>query len=83
VPVDVAATQPAVFEDTSASATQGIVLAVRGQASNQVQFEATPASPAKAGDAIVIYCAGLGAVSHQPTDCVAVFLSPSLRTTSR
>jgi uncharacterized protein (TIGR03437 family) len=61
--VNVAPAQPAIFEDTSAAPAQGIIYVVRGQGASQIQFEAKPGSPANAGDVIVAYCAGLGAVN--------------------
>ena len=63
IEVNVAPAQPAIFEDTSAAPHQGIIYVVRGQGASQIQFEAKPGSPAKAGDVIVAYCAGLGAVT--------------------
>jgi trimeric autotransporter adhesin len=59
VGIDVAPAQPAVFTDTSAAPNQGVIFVVRGNE----QFEAKPASPASPGDAIVIFCAGLGGVN--------------------
>ena len=63
VEVNVAPAQPAIFEDTSTSPNQGIIIVVREQGANQIQFEAKPGSPAMPGDVIVAFCAGLGAVS--------------------
>ena len=68
ISIDVASGQPAVFVDTSVSATQGLVIAVRVDGSSQTQFEAKPGSPAKAGDVLVIFCAGLGPVSPGVAD---------------
>jgi uncharacterized protein (TIGR03437 family) len=62
VQVDLAPAQPAVFMDTSVAPNQGIIIVVRGQGASQTQFEANPATPARAGDVIVIYCSGLGTV---------------------
>ena len=63
IAIDVAAAQPAVFVDTTTSPAQGIVIAVRNVDGVQQQFEAKPASPARAGDVLVVYSAGLGPVS--------------------
>jgi len=63
IEVNVAPAQPAIFEDTSAAPAQGIIYVVRGQGASQIQFEAKPSTPANAGDVIVVYCAGLGAVN--------------------
>jgi uncharacterized protein (TIGR03437 family) len=63
IAVDVAPAQPGIFIDSSAAPNQGIIIAVRGQGTSQAQFEAKPGSPARAGDVVVIYCAGLGVVT--------------------
>jgi uncharacterized protein (TIGR03437 family) len=55
VPVNVAPSQPALFLNGG----RAIAVAVRGSQ----QFLVTPQSPARAGDVVVIYCAGLGAVA--------------------
>ena len=55
VPVNVAPAQPAVF----LSGGRAIAVAVRGQEEFLVGVD----SPARAGDVLVIYCAGLGAVA--------------------
>lgn len=68
ISVDVAPGQPAVFVDGSVSATQGIVIAVRVEGGSQTQFEAKPGSPARAGDVLVIFCAGLGPVNPPVQD---------------
>jgi minor extracellular serine protease Vpr len=59
VGVDVAATQPAVFTDTTVAPNQGVIFVVR----TGMQFEAKPATPASPGDVIMMFCAGLGAVN--------------------
>jgi uncharacterized protein (TIGR03437 family) len=53
VTVDVATAQPGVF----LSGGKGIVVGVR---SDGTQFLVTPSAPAREGDTLVIYCAGLG-----------------------
>jgi uncharacterized protein (TIGR03437 family) len=63
VPVDVAPAQPAIFTDASVGPRQGIFVVVRQQNGSQTQFLATPETPARAGDVVVIYCAGLGATA--------------------
>jgi uncharacterized protein (TIGR03437 family) len=56
----IAVAQPAVFTQDQSGQGAGIIVVVKP---DQTQFLATPASPASAGDALVIYCAGLGEVS--------------------
>jgi len=58
-PVIVAPAQPAVFTADASGTGVGIVVDVLPDGS---QFVVNAASPASAGDAIVIYCAGLGPV---------------------
>jgi uncharacterized protein (TIGR03437 family) len=58
--VIVASAQPAVFTADLTGAGAGIIVDVQPDGS---QFVVSSSSPASAGDAIVIYCAGLGAVS--------------------
>lgn len=58
VGVNIAAAQPAVFTDTKVAPNQGVIIVLRGRQ----QFEARPETPASAGDLIVVYCDGLGAV---------------------
>lgn len=81
VSVNVAPAQPAIFEDTSVSPNQGIVIVVRGQGASETQFEAKPGTPAIAGDVIVAYCAGLGAVSP-PIPSGSAAGSPLSKTTN-
>jgi uncharacterized protein (TIGR03437 family) len=59
-PVSVAAAQPAVFTPSQTGKGQGYVL-VQTPAGAQVLADAS--NPAKSGDAVVIYCAGLGATN--------------------
>jgi uncharacterized protein (TIGR03437 family) len=59
-PMTIAIAQPAVFSQDETGQGAGIIVVVTP---DQKQFLATPATPASAGDALVIYCAGLGAVS--------------------
>jgi uncharacterized protein (TIGR03437 family) len=63
--VVVAPAQPAVFLAPVATApNQGAVFAVRTTSTGQTSFLAGPSSPAMAGDTLVIYCDGLGAVNQ-------------------
>ncbi len=57
-PITIAATQPAVFANANGS---GVVFDVKPGASAQILVDAN--HPMSAGDAIVIYCAGLGPVN--------------------
>lgn len=59
-PLTMAAAQPAVFTQDQSGQGAGIIVVVKP---DQTQFLATSATPATAGDALVIYCAGLGAVN--------------------
>jgi len=55
-PVTLAAAQPAIFTRNQGGTGQGIVVSPSGQFYD-------PGNPARPGDVIVIYCAGLGEVS--------------------
>ena len=57
--MQLAVAQPAVFTQDQSGLGAGIIVAVKP---DQTQFVVTPAKPASAGDALVIYCAGLGAI---------------------
>ncbi|MBM3737156.1 MAG: hypothetical protein FJW39_15355 [Acidobacteria bacterium] len=59
-PVVVAAAQPAIFTKNQTGSGEGIIVAVQ---SGGTQFLAGAESPAAPGDVLVIYCAGLGAVT--------------------
>jgi uncharacterized protein (TIGR03437 family) len=59
-PVTVAPAQPAVFTQDQSGAGIGVIVVVEPDGT---QFEADSSHPATAGDALVIYCAGLGAVN--------------------
>jgi uncharacterized protein (TIGR03437 family) len=73
--VVIAAAQPAVFtQDGSGQGAGAIVVAQ----SDGTEFLNTPSTPASAGDALVIYCTGLGAVSPAVT---AGTLAPSTQYT--
>jgi uncharacterized protein (TIGR03437 family) len=60
LPLTVAVAQPAVFTTTQTGQGQGAILVVRG--AQQLDL-ADSAHPARAGDTITIYCAGLGEVT--------------------
>ena len=65
MPVNVAPAQPAIFLAPQANApNQGAIFAVRTTSNGQTSFLASPRSPASAGDTLVIYCDGLGAVNQ-------------------
>jgi hypothetical protein len=65
ISVDLAPAQPAVFLAPVANApNQGSIFAVRTTSSGQTSFLAAPSSPATAGDTLVIYSDGLGAVNQ-------------------
>jgi adhesin/invasin len=57
--VTLAAAQPAIFSQDSSGTGAAVIVVVKPDGS---QFVATPSTPASAGDALVIYCTGLGAV---------------------
>ena len=61
----VAGAQPAVFTQNQSGSGAGAIEVVKSDGS---QFLNTPSTPAVAGDALVIYCAGLGAVSPPVPD---------------
>jgi uncharacterized protein (TIGR03437 family) len=58
--VTIASAQPAVFSQNQSGKGPGAITVVKP---NGTQFSADPSHPASAGDALVIYCAGLGAVN--------------------
>jgi uncharacterized protein (TIGR03437 family) len=59
-PVSVAAAEPAIFTADASGKGQGDIF-IYVSAAEQVL--AAPARPAKAGDVLIIYCAGLGSVN--------------------
>jgi uncharacterized protein (TIGR03437 family) len=73
-PVTVAAAQPAVFTKDQSGKGQGVILDT-----NFRYLE--PGNPARAGDPIVIYCSGLGAVDPPLPAGAAASASPLSRTT--
>jgi uncharacterized protein (TIGR03437 family) len=68
-PVTVAAAEPAIFSIDSSGKGQGDVFVFL---SPTEQILAGPSRPAKAGDTLIIYCAGLGAVDPAVDAGVAV-----------
>jgi uncharacterized protein (TIGR03437 family) len=60
IPIDVADAQPAIFTTPDLTSSQGVIYVVRAGGD---PFLATPSSPATAGDTVIVYCAGLGAVN--------------------
>ena len=59
-PVLVAAAQPAVFSQNQSGTGQGVIVVLK---SNGTEVETSPTATASAGDVLIIYCSGLGAVS--------------------
>lgn len=72
-PLSIATAQPAVFTQNQSGQGAGIIVVVKP---DQTQFLATAATPASSGDALVIYCAGLGAVSPSVATGSAAPASP-------
>jgi uncharacterized protein (TIGR03437 family) len=68
----VADTQPAMFTQDQSGSGPGVVVVVKPDGT---QFVNTATAPASAGDSLVLYCAGLGAVSPPVADGAA---APSL-----
>jgi uncharacterized protein (TIGR03437 family) len=75
VSVDVAPAQPAVFADA-----KGVPYIFANPPDHSPAFQVTPATPAKAGDTLVIYCAGLGVTDQSLDDGAAAPKSPLART---
>jgi uncharacterized protein (TIGR03437 family) len=69
VPVDMAPAQPAAFSATGLSGGPGLILVY--PANGGPAHLATLSAPANPGDTIVLYCAGLGAVSPAVADGAA------------
>lgn len=76
-PVVVAPAQPAVFAQGDGS---GVVFGVKAGSSQQILVDA--AHPVSAGDALVIYCAGLGPVNPPVEAGAAAPVAPSAETTN-
>ena len=73
----VAAANPAVFTQAQSGQGAGVIVVVKAAGT---QFEASATEPATAGDALVIYCSGLGAVSPPVADGAAAPLSTLSKT---
>lgn len=69
--------QPAVFTQDQSGNGAGVIVVVKPDGT---QFEATASNPAAAGDALVIYCAGLGSVDEGVSDGSASPGSPPANT---
>jgi uncharacterized protein (TIGR03437 family) len=68
----VAMANPAVFTQDQSGQGAGVIVVVKADGT---QFEASAAQPASAGDALVIYCSGLGPVDPPVADGEAAPLS--------
>jgi uncharacterized protein (TIGR03437 family) len=75
-PLVIAQAQPGIFTVNQQGTGQGVILK-----SDQITL-ARPATPAAIGEAIVIYCAGLGPVDPPATAGIAAPLSPLSSTTN-
>jgi len=75
----VANADPAIFTQDQSGKGAGVIVVAKA---NGTQFVNTPAMPASAGDALVIYCTGLGAVTPAITAGSAGPSSPPLATTA-
>jgi uncharacterized protein (TIGR03437 family) len=73
----VAVAQPAVFTQDQSGAGAGVITVVKPDGT---QFPNTPSEPAESGDALVIYCAGLGTVNPPVPDGAAAPSSPPAMT---
>jgi len=78
-PVIIAPAQPAVFTQAQTGTGIGVIVVVKPDGT---QFEANSSHPASAGDALVIYCAGLGAVNPLVADGSAGPTSPLAHTSN-
>ena len=75
----VATASPAVFTQSQSGTGAGAIVVAKA---NGTRFVASPAQPASAGDALEIYCTGLGAVSPAVADGAAAPLTPPLAQTT-
>lgn len=71
-------TQPAMFTQNQSGSGPGIVVVIKPDGT---QFLNTATAPASAGDVLVLYCTGLGAVSPPSADGAAASSSTLSRTT--
>ena len=79
-PLTIASAQPAVFTQDQSGKGAGAITVVTA---NGVQFSAGASHPASAGDTLVIYCAGLGAVSPLVSTGSAAPSSPRRKSRTR
>ncbi len=70
--VIVASDHPAIFTQAQSGQGAGVIVVVKA---NGTQFVNTASAPASAGDALTIYCAGLGAVNPPVADGTAAPLT--------
>ena len=75
--VVVAPTEPAVFTQDQSGTGAGVILVVKPDGT---EFLNTASAPATAGDALMIYSTGLGAVNPEVTDGAAAPSSPLAQT---
>jgi uncharacterized protein (TIGR03437 family) len=78
-PLTIAPAQPAVFTQDQSGKGAGAITVVK---TNGTQFSADPSHPASAGDTLVIYCAGLGAVTPFVATGAAAPSSPPAKASS-
>jgi uncharacterized protein (TIGR03437 family) len=78
-PLTIAPAQPAVFTQDQSGKGSGAITVVK---TNGTQFSADPSHPASAGDTLVIYCAGLGAVTPFVATGAAAPSSPPAKASS-
>ena len=77
--ITIAPAQPAVFTQDQSGKGAGAITVVKA---NGTQFSADASHPASAGDTLVIYCAGLGAVTPPVATGSAAPSSPPAKVTS-
>jgi uncharacterized protein (TIGR03437 family) len=77
--ITLAPAQPGVFTQDQSGAGIGVIVVVQADGT---QFEADSSHPASAGDALVIYCAGLGAVKPLVAAGSAAPASPPAKTSN-
>jgi uncharacterized protein (TIGR03437 family) len=75
--VTVGPAQPAVFSQNQSGTGPGVIVVVKPDGT---QFETGPSAPASAGDALVIYCTGLGGVTPPVTAGAAASLTQLSKT---
>jgi uncharacterized protein (TIGR03437 family) len=78
-PITIAPAQPAVFTQNQSGQGPGAITVVKA---NGTQFSADASHPASAGDTLVIYCAGLGAVAPSVATGSAAPGSPPAKASS-